>query len=154
MNRHPQRPGRGRKPLACAVVAALLAGGCGGPRAGYERFIPPEEAARRALETALTAWREGQPPGGVVRQAAPAIQLVDSQQKPGRKLAGFTVLGPTTGDADRCYAARLTFDGPREEVRARFVVFGQDPVWVMRYEDYEMMMHWCAPPADGKATAR
>jgi hypothetical protein len=62
--------------------------------------------------------------------------------------------GPTAGDAERCDAVRLTFDGPREEVRTRFVVFGQDPVWVMRYEDYEMVMHWCPPTSDGKVTAR
>jgi hypothetical protein len=140
-------------PLTCVVFAAVLVGGCGGPQRGYERFIPSEEAGQAALETALSAWRDGQQPG-LMREAGPAIRLVDSQHKPGQKLTAFTVLGPTTGDAPRCYAVRLTFDEPREEVRGRFVVFGLDPLWVMRYEDYEVVMHWCQEPADGKATAR
>jgi hypothetical protein len=128
--------------VACLLV---LLGGCGADR-GYERFIPPEETAQRALAAALQAWRNGQPPG-LVPETSPALHLVDTHHKAGQKLAAFTVLGPTTGDAHRCYAVRLTFDSPREEVRARFVVIGQDPLWVMRYEDYEMVMHWDHPPA-------
>ena len=85
-----------------------------------------------------------------MRETGPALHLIDSHHKSGQKLAAFTVLGPTPGDAPRCYAVRLTLDNPREELRARFVVFGQDPLWVMRYEDYEMVMHWC-DPAPGQA---
>ena len=47
-------------------------------------------------------------------------------------------------------------DHPREERRARYVVLGQAPMWVFRYEDYEMMTHWeCRPtePADGKTAS-
>jgi hypothetical protein len=154
LHHQDQFPGPVRKLLlTCLAVAAALPVGCGGARRAQERYIPAEDAARRALDTALTAWRDGRPPG-LVQDASPAIQLADSQHRPGQKLADFTVLGPTTGDADRCYAVRLTFDNPHEEVRARFVVFGEDPVWVMRYEDYEMVLHWCAPPADAKATPR
>jgi hypothetical protein len=119
--------------------ALLLAGGC---RSNNQRFIPAEEAARRTLETALTAWQNGTVPPGLVQEASPAIQLVDTHHHPNQKLTAFTVLGPTTGDAHRCYAVRLTFDNPREEVRARFVVLGLDPLWVLRYEDYEMISHW------------
>jgi hypothetical protein len=77
-----------------------------------------------------------------VQESAPAIHLVDTHHQPGQMLSAFSVLGPTTGDAHRCYAVRLSLDNPREEVRARFVVLGLDPLWVMRYEDYEMVSHW------------
>jgi hypothetical protein len=142
-----------RTPLACMALAAALLGGCGGPRRDRERYIPSEKAGTHALETALAAWRDGKPVG-LMQEAGPAIHLADSQHRPGQKLTDFTILGPTTGDADRCYAVRLTFDGPREEVRTRFVVFGWDPLWVMRYEDYEMLMHWCLPPAPATAPAK
>jgi hypothetical protein len=129
------------KPLvwAALLAGALLGSGCG---PSDQRFIPTEEAGQRTLETALTAWQNGQTPPCLVQEKAPAIQLADSHHQRGQKLKAFTVLGPTTGDAHRCYAVRLTFDNPREEVRARFVVMGQDPLWVVRYEDFEMFAHW------------
>ncbi len=142
-----------RTPLACMALAAAFLGGCSGPRRDRERYIPSEEVGTQALQTALAAWRSGKPPG-LVQDAGPAIQLVDSQHRPGQKLAEFTILGPTTGDAERCYAVRLTFEEPHDEVRTRFVVFGLDPLWVMRYEDYEMLMHWCLPPAPGTGAAK
>jgi hypothetical protein len=77
-----------------------------------------------------------------MQEKSPAVHLVDTQSQPGQKLAAFTVLGPTTGEAHRCYAVRLTLDNPREEVRARFVVMGLDPLWVIRYEDFETLAHW------------
>jgi hypothetical protein len=135
------------------ALAAAFLGGCGGPRRDRERYIPSEDAGTRALATALAAWRDGKSPG-LMQETGPAIHLADSQHRPGQKLIDFTILGPTTGDADRCYAVRLTFDGPRDEVRTRFVVFGWDPLWVMRYEDYEMLMHWCLPPAPATAPAK
>ena len=121
----------------------LIAGGCGGN--DDQRLIPSEEKAQRILNTVLTAWQRDKLPD-LVQESSPVIYLVDTQRQPDRKLTAFTVLGPTTGDAKRCFAVRLTLDNPREEVRARFVVLGLDPLWVMRYEDYEMISHWDCPP--------
>jgi hypothetical protein len=132
-----------RKPWLLPGLLAgvlLLVGGC--RRGPDQRFIPSEEAARHTLEAALAAWQNGKVPPGLVQEASPAVHLVDTQHRPGQKLAAFTVLGPTTGEAPRCYAVRLTLDEPREEVRARYVVVGLDPLWVLRYEDYEMISHW------------
>ena len=129
--------------VGVALFALLLSGGCGTRRA--PRFVPTEEAAERTLKTALTAWQKGQRPPSLVQDTSPPIRLVDTFPKPGQTLAKFTLLGPTTGDAHRCYAVRLTFDNPPEEVRARFVVMGLDPLWVVRYEDYERMCHWVMP---------
>jgi hypothetical protein len=131
------------------VFASLILGGCG--RRRDTRFIPTEEVAHRTLEVALSAWQQGKQPPSVVQEKSPLIRLVDTLtlQKSGQKLAAFSVLGPTTGDAPRCFAVRLTLDNPREEVRARYVVVGLDPLWVVRYEDHEMLCHWdrCDPTA-------
>jgi hypothetical protein len=127
-----------------AIVSSAL--GCG-PGRNAQSFIPAENVAQSTLEKALAAWVDGKPPGKM-QESGPVIQLVDSTCKPGQKLKAFSILGQTSGDADRCFAVRLTFEQPHEEVRARYVVYGLDPLWVFRYEDFELAMHWCQPPSD------
>jgi hypothetical protein len=138
------------------LCLGIFLAGCSSPRADNQRYIPSETRAQEVLDTALTAWHtKGEP--GQVQEADPAIHLVDTHHQPGQKLAGFKILGAAAGDADRCYAVRLTFEQPQEDVRARYVVFGQDPMWVVRYEDYEMIIHWDHPPehhGSGKVTWR
>jgi hypothetical protein len=135
--------------LAVCCWAVAVVAGCArdDPRA---RFTPPEGVARQALDSALTAWREGRPPGPV-EGTSPVVQMVDSHRRPGQKLLDYTVLGPAPGDAPRVFAVRLTLDAPREEKRVRFAVLGIDPLWVMRYEDYEMLAHWDHPMDDESA---
>jgi hypothetical protein len=140
--------------LALLTSTLLVCGGCQS-REERQQYVPPQEAAQRALEIALTSWQNGKVPPGLVQQSAPAIQLVDTQHPPNQKLTAFTVIGPMAGDVQRCFAVRLTFDNPREEVRARFVVVGIDPLWVIRYEDLEILAHWehrmpANPPAPKK----
>ncbi len=137
--------GRWRVAVSVVVVTAIgvMPMGCDStPKA--DKFIPTENAAQEMLEKALSAWVGGKEPG-LIQDSGPAIQLVDSTFKPGQKLKSFKILGPTSGDTERCFAVRLTFDQPSEEVRARYVVYGLDPLWVLRYEDFEMTMHWCKP---------
>ena len=151
MGRNPKSESRSPLRAAILTIASLVATGCG-ERA--DRFVPPEQAAQQTLETALKAWQGGKTPPCLVEEGSPAIQLVDTHHEPGQRLVAFTVLGPTTGDAQRCYAVRLTFDNPRAEVRARFVVLGLDPLWVLRYEDYEMISHWDHPMPDKLPAAK
>lgn len=136
-SRHPRHKAR----VSVALFAiGLLCSGCWS-NAG-QRYIPSEDAAERTLRAALTAWQNGATPPDLVYDGPPGIRLVDTHHQSKQTLSAFTVLGPTTGDAHRCYAVRLTMDNPREEVRARFVVMGIDPLWVVRYEDLEMFAHW------------
>jgi hypothetical protein len=133
-------------------VLGLLLAGCADN--SHDRYVPAPDRARAALEAALRGWQSGQPPGPV-EGASPPIQVVDSHRQPGQLLRSFTVLGEAPGDGPRCFAVRLVLDEPAEERRARFVVVGIDPLWVFRYEDYEMMAHWqCVmtdDPVGGKA---
>jgi hypothetical protein len=122
----------------------VLAAGC--QDRSPARYVPTEETARLALEVALDAWRDGRPPPWQV--AATTVQFVDTQRKNGQRLRRYVVLGETPGDSTRCFAVRLTLEGPAEEVRARYVVFGIDPLWVYRHEDYDMMAHWDCQTAD------
>jgi hypothetical protein len=131
-----------RKVIIWTIVIgyAVLLTGCRPDRTA-DRFIPPTRTARQALEAALQSWREGRP-AGKVEGTSPQVYVVDTCRRPDQTLKSFTILGETAGEGPRCLAVRLRLDHPEEEQRARFVVFGVEPLWVYRYEDYEMMIHW------------
>jgi hypothetical protein len=131
----------------------VAAAGCA--RDDRARFTPAEGVALRALDAGLAAWQSGEPPGPVAG-TSPVIHVVDGHRRAGQKLCRYEVLGPAPGDGPRVYAVRLSFELPREEKKVRFVILGIDPLWVVRYEDYEMLEHWDHPMDEtgGKKTAR
>jgi hypothetical protein len=117
-----------------ALVAALfvVALGCT-DRADPNRFYPPEDRARQALEQALAGWQQGAPTGPVPGAANPAVHLADSHRSPTQRLKGFAILGAAPGDGPRVFTVRLTLENPAAEQKVRFVVLGIDPVWVFRH---------------------
>jgi hypothetical protein len=116
------------------------------------RYIPSQDQATRALETALTAWQDGSAASTVPGAINPAIEFVDTHRPAGRKLQAFTVVGQAPGEGPRVFVTKLTIDGVAGEQRVRYVVYGRDPVWVMRQEDYEMLNHWSHPPSSSDKT--
>ena len=126
--------------LTAALVVAAACVGCS-PSQRNEDFVPSEAAARSALEAHLRAWQRGDT-SQQVPDTNPQVLVADGLRAKGRPLAGYEVLGPVPADAPRCFAVRLTLGNPREEVRERYVVVGADPVWVMQYEEYLMLIHW------------
>jgi hypothetical protein len=139
---------RPRTRIAGLLLAACL--GCSGASQRNEDFIPPEAAAREALEAYLSAWKRGDK-AQAVPDTRPPVLVADELRAKGRTLSEFTVLGPVPADAPRCFAVRLVLGNPCEEVRERYVVVGVDPVWVWRYDDYVMITHWeHAMPAEKK----
>jgi hypothetical protein len=123
------------------IGCALTAVGCdSGPSTA--RFVPAPERARQALEQALRSWQTGKPPGKLEAVANPQVILVDTCRRSEQTLDQFTILGETPGEGPRCFAVKLGLQNPEETQRVRFVVFGEDPLWVYRYEDFEMMIHW------------
>jgi hypothetical protein len=129
--------------LGCWLIVGcgLIATGCHGSPS-TERFVPAPATARQALESALRSWQQDRPPGRVEGLANPEVILVDTCRRPDQTLEHFTILGEAPGEGPRCFAVRLRLQNPEETQRLRFVVFGVDPLWVYRYEDYEMMIHW------------
>jgi hypothetical protein len=120
---------------------ALIAVGCNsGPTT--ERFVPAPERACQALEQALRSWQQGRPPGKLEAIANPAVILVDTCRRPEQALDQFTILGEAPGEGPRCFAVNLRLQNPEETQQVRFVIFGEDPLWVYRYENFEMMIHW------------
>jgi hypothetical protein len=128
--------------LRLAAVCLLAAAGCQDEARDPARYVPSEETARQALEQALSAWRECQEPR---RVGNTVVQVADAHRRPGQRLRRYVILGEVPGEAPRCFAVRLSLEGPSEEVRARYIVLGIDPLWVFRHEDFEMLSHWeCA----------
>ena len=89
----------------------------------------------------LDAWKAGRREGGMIG-AKPAIVIVDSLRAE-RPLIDYEVVGPlAVVDKARPFAVRLVLDGPRETVTTRYLILGEDPLYVFRHEDLDMMLHW------------
>jgi hypothetical protein len=112
------------------------------PEQARARFKPSEETAKNALTASLRSWQKGEKAGKIAGLTNPAVYLVDTCRLPEQILERFTILGEAAGDGPRCLSVRVNLRNPDEEQRLRFVVMGIDPIWVYRYEDFEMTMHW------------
>ena len=91
--RHPVRPTIRRDSVRWALAWTVLLGcqaGCGSGGGGSAAALS-EETARQALESALTAWKNGQAPDSLA-EATPAVKVVDSSWKGGQKLEGYEIL--------------------------------------------------------------
>jgi hypothetical protein len=152
----PPRPSFSRRLFVISLLVLVFAGSGTALLLSYgrtpsdERFIPPEDEARAALETALTTWREGNGLGSLrLEIGPPAIQVIDSFRRSGQLLRSFEVLGRTSTEGPHRFAVRLLLDRPREEKNVRYVIVGDDPLWVVREEDFEMMERWQMPMGNG-----
>ena len=93
------------------------------------------------MRRGLDAWKAGEPPGALPG-SRPVIHITDGGRKAGQVLESYRILGETRGSAGRTFAVILKLDNPAEEIRARYIVVGIDPLWVFRQEDYDLLMHW------------
>ena len=135
--------GTRRSSLLGGVLILLLAAGCGRSRPPE---APPADAARAALVAALDAWKGGKPPGQL--DGPPRVNAVDPDWQRGLPLEGYEVLGDEAGAGLRTFTARLTLGGPTRQQESRYVVFGKEPVNVMREEDFQRNANMeDAPPA-------
>lgn len=119
----------------------MFALGCSGAGT-YGKFIPSDNTAQQALESALTDWKNGKPAGNV-EGTKPLVQVYDSHRRPKQVLKEFEVLGMVpTGDGPKAFNVRLVLENPHEELKVRYIVLGLDPLLVFTQDDYEMMAHW------------
>ncbi len=125
------------------LVAAFLVIGCEDPKRDVANLGPPDlESARAALVKSLDAWKSDQRATGVMIGSKPSVGVVDAMRTE-RPLLSYEVVGPLmVVEKGRPFAVRLNLDAPRETVAARYVVIGQDPLWVFRQEDLDRMLHW------------
>jgi hypothetical protein len=115
-----------------ALFASLA--GCSG-QSTVESFHPAQDRAREALETALTAWQNGQEKPGRIETAEPAVQVTDAAWDAGSKLKSFEI-SDLPGDSPRKFSVKLSLEGAATPQEITYVVVGKDPLWVMREDQY------------------
>ena len=142
------RRNRARPPLRAALLLILAIPACGGPS-----MTPRADRARGALEAALTAWREGKPPGNIAG-TDPPVQAIDNEWTNGRKLAAFEVLRELPSESDRRFAVKLTHRAPDAAVEVAYVVLGSNPIAVIREEDFARTLNMDNNPVPKKKRTR
>ncbi len=125
------------------LAIASFAAGCGDAPRGPAEFVAPGlESSKAALVASLDAWKADRRTSGVMIGSKPSIGVVDSTRTD-RPLLDYEVVGPLmVVEKARPFAVRLVLGGPREAVETRYLVMGQDPLWVFRQEDFERLLHW------------
>lgn len=134
---------RSRRWMLRWLAVAGLAAGCGHARRGSDEIaVPGLEASKAALVAALEAWKADRRASGVLIGSKPSIGIVDAARAD-RALLEYEVVGPLmVVEKARPFAVRLVLDAPRETVTTRYLILGEDPLWVFRQEDFERMLHW------------
>jgi hypothetical protein len=110
-------------------------------------LLPDRSVARQAIERSLEEWRTS--PQSDTTAAGRTVIFVDRERQPGQKLREFAVLGDSEVDNRRRFVARLSLAEPDESILAAYYVFGNDPTWVYRAEEFDRMMNMdmdMAPP--------
>jgi hypothetical protein len=112
----------------------LVCAGCS--NRSYNQYIPSDDKARQALESALNAWQDGKKPGPVEGASQP-IQAVDSRWQAGQQLRSYEILNEEKSEGPRVFSVRLTLQRPAAQQTVRYLVVGKDPLWVYREDDYK-----------------
>jgi predicted small lipoprotein YifL len=126
--------------LAVAALLASSLAGCGGE--GHERYIPPADTARTAVEAALSAWKAGEPLRTITTHTPP-VDFYDARRQAGKKLEDFQIVEEIPGDPYPSFKVKLRLAGKKpgpagkaQEDETTYLVVGIDPLQVFRKEDY------------------
>jgi hypothetical protein len=110
--------------------------------------LPEAALARRAVETSLKTWHDS--PGLPLSCApAPKLMFVDQRRRLGQALRSFKIVGQSRAEGHRRFQVKLSLADPDESRVVVYCVFGIDPTWVYRSEDFDLIMHWECPMPDG-----
>src|SRR5262245_60917687 len=143
------------------LLFALALAGCS--KSGPEKFIPSEGQARQALETALAAWKNGQEKPGKLSLGKVGIEVVDANWSAGQKLTAFEIVSEEPGEGPRFFTVKLTLAKAKGPETVKYVVLGNDPLWVYTEAAYNKLSgSWGAharaarsdPPPAGRRAGR
>jgi len=115
--------------LGSLFLASVI--GCGD---GSSKFLD-DQAARTALDTALTAWSRGSKPG-VLPGSEPPVVVHDTPWSQGQHLASYEILGEESAAAEKRFTVRLSLSKPERTEDVQYHVLGVSPLMVFRDQDY------------------
>jgi hypothetical protein len=121
--------------LGLGLVLSVMSG-CGSSSRGETDILPSQETARAALTEALAAWKNGQKMGRI-EGSSHDIEVVDSTWQEGAQLASFEILQALDKPGPRWFSVKLTLRDSPEPQQVQYAVYGLDPLWVFRAEDYD-----------------
>ncbi len=122
--------------LVLGLTACVLSG-CNRADRNELDILPETDRARTALETALTAWKNGEKMGSIKGQGH-GIEVADRVWRAGKKLSAFEIVGAEDKPGPRWFSVRLTLKGARPK-QVRYAVVGIDPLWVYSEDDFKQM---------------
>lgn len=135
-------------PIIIAVIAAAT--GCGGrPAPAAGPMIPDAALARQALDSALRSWVAGEPKAPALGSVR--VEHVDRRRAEGRHPTTYAVAGTVREDWARGFVVRLTWPDEPEVETVTYLVAGIDPIWVLRREEIDLLMHWEHPMEEPEA---
>jgi hypothetical protein len=128
--------------MGCGQLFILACSGCSAAATNLSKYVPSDSTARDALESALTAWKQGKR-AVPVEGTSPKVELYDIRYTNKRPLKNFEILGVVpTGDGPKAFDVRIVLENPTQELKARYVILGADPLCVFSSEDYDSVGHW------------
>ena len=141
-----QRPLRMRRTdFLIVVIAAINSPSCNSDAPQQlPNLLPDLHLARQAMKSSLEEWRTS--PETDTTVPGRSVIFVDRQRQLGQKLREFAILGESEVDNRRRFVTRLSLAHPDESTLAAYFVFGKDPIWVYRSEDFDMMMNMDMAP--------
>lgn len=154
--RHGRAVRRWIRTWAC-VSACLAAAGCrepDSPEEAQRRYTPAIDRAEGAVRSALEGWKAmDRPESGTIE--LPGVMFVDLTRGAGQRLVSFEIIRTARLDNAVQVTVRLRLSPAKGKnpAIAKYNVFGIDPLWVYRLEDYEMISHWNHEMATAKKAA-
>jgi len=119
------------------LIAASTLSGC--KKNTVESYVPEQSMARKALETALDAWKANRKSDEAMSiPEGPNLQVLDIDWREGKKLQNFEIVNELPGSENepKKFTVKLTYEGeePKETI---YHVVGINPLMVFRDEDYQ-----------------
>ena len=102
-------------------------------------LIPEASTAREALDLALRSWVQGGPKTQTIGEVI--VQHVDRRRAEGDQPIAYQITGAVREDWARGFVVRLTWPDQAEPETVTYLVAGGDPIWIMRREEIDLLLH-------------
>ncbi|MFM7057767.1 MAG: hypothetical protein ACKO2P_12685 [Planctomycetota bacterium] len=114
------------------LLAILSFAGCGTPE---DRYLPPEQTARLALEAALASWKSNAKLATITTGPVP-VDTFDARWREGQVLESYEILDFQMMQDRPAFRVKMGLKGD-PVVEDTFVVVGVNPLLVFRKQDFD-----------------